>query len=637
VIYLIFQSERNRLAGMVQFTSIDDERVQEAYTASVDTSWSILSQSNLSFAPTYLAPFGVRWTTGERTLENGSLVNSLEVEAGITDVLFDDEMGGEMVSARYQDGQPWPTMTMTNNMTARLISEDEVSDIRGNLPNMLPDVPENFDYRDALRDSINLDRSTKIDEQLVNDGEITMTVHEGYRPWAGAWWPLKKGELIFGYEYSRDTFSGLIRNDIDPLKRDMDELSKEIRELRKDNENNENKDTIKEKRDEYTEKQEELVEMLNDFYDDIRSGLDGGKIIIADGKITKANEESEENNSEEGEEDTGWSFDLNELSPMDKFAVVEYLKGNRGVFGNQQNPFYISSWEILNSYNPGGDSWWGHCNGWAAAAILTNEPRESITVEIDEHSVEFTTADIKGLLTESHYSTHSHFYGERYNGEDDDIADLSPEHFHKIITFYLKEKGVPFVFDTTATEAVWNYPAWKAEVTIEEKDMSREEAKLNINLASLEEMSALEEVDEKLASDIIEFRENNGNIQDLEELLDIEGFSTLKHGKLFRTEIIEKTYDVTAKVRLTTDSVGNTHIDSDQNDPNSITKNWKYTLTVNEQGTITGGVWADEENHPDFAWAPYSNPKYTSSSRSENPYLSYKNIITHFGEEIERK
>jgi len=160
---------------------------------------------------------------------------------------------------------------------------------------------------------------------------------------------------------------------------------------------------------------------------------------------------------------------------------------------------------------------------------------------------------------------------------------------------------------------------------------------LNINLATLEELSALEEVDQELALSIIDFRESNGNLQTLEELSEVDGYSSLKHDKLFRTNSIEKTYDVVAKVKLTTDGVGNTYVDSDQDDPKSITKNWKYTLTVNEEGTITGGVWADENNHPDFAWAPYSNPKHTSSGRSENPYLSYKNIITHFGEEIERK
>ena len=51
--------------------------------------------------------------------------------------------------------------------------------------------------------------------------------------------------------------------------------------------------------------------------------------------------------------------------------------------------------------------------------------------------------------------------------EEDDVSDLSPAHFHKLITVFLKEEQVPLVFDTDAKEAVW-IPAWKADVVIEQ-------------------------------------------------------------------------------------------------------------------------------------------------------------------------
>lgn len=54
-------------------------------------------------------------------------------------------------------------------------------------------------------------------------------------------------------------------------------------------------------------------------------------------------------------------------------------------------------------------------------------------VEVDDITFEFSTADIKGLLTESHYSVSSRFYGKRFYGEDeDDIKDLNPANFQKI-------------------------------------------------------------------------------------------------------------------------------------------------------------------------------------------------------------
>ena len=633
VVYLVFQSDRNRLAGIVQFLTIDEERTQEAFSIdTVNASWSILSQSNLAIAPTYLAPFGARWSGGERALENGSYVYAEAVEEGTTDVIFSDEMGGELVSARYEEGQPWPTVTMSENLTARLLSAEDIQELRASLPDMRPNSGEEFDYRAALRESINLDRSTQLSEELVAEGEMYVMAEEGYRPWAGAWWPLKKGELIFGYEDDRHSLSDLVREDIDPIKEEMDTLSEEIRELNKKESTDEIEEQIEEKRELFTTKQKELVDILVEFYNQFRDDLDGGKITVSDGTISKP--AVIENEGEENEEvfEEAWTYELNTLSPMDKFALVEYLDGNAST-----NPFFLPAWEILNSYNPGGQSWWGHCNGWAAASILTNEPRETRTISVGGQDIDFTTADIKGLLTESHYSTRSHFYGERYNGEDDDITDLSPAHFHKLITFYLRDKGVPFVFDTDSSEPVWNFPVWKTEMAIEEADMSVEENKTNVNLATIEELAALEQIDEELAKAIVGYREKNGTIQTLEELKEIDGYTPNRHDDLLRTTIIEQTYDVVVEIYLTSDSVDNDHVDSDINAPESFSEIWRYTLTVNEKGTITGGVWENEEDHPDFAWVPYTNPKRSSDSGSENPYLNYGRLLSHFGDDIERK
>ena len=62
-------------------------------------------------------------------------------------------------------------------------------------------------------------------------------------------------------------------------------------------------------------------------------------------------------------------------------------------------------------------------------AILTNEPTESVTVTAGSEEITFSTGDIKGLLMELHYGVYAQFYGERYNGEEQDISDLSPAHF----------------------------------------------------------------------------------------------------------------------------------------------------------------------------------------------------------------
>ena len=69
-----------------------------------------------------------------------------------------------------------------------------------------------------------------------------------------------------------------------------------------------------------------------------------------------------------------------------------------------QNPFVGGG--LVNAEN----NWWGHCNGWAAAAALEREP----FYPIEADGITFEVADLKGLLTESYYSQVSDFSGSRY-------------------------------------------------------------------------------------------------------------------------------------------------------------------------------------------------------------------------------
>ncbi|MAA78807.1 MAG: hypothetical protein CL916_06070 [Deltaproteobacteria bacterium] len=626
VTYLIFTSSRNRLAGVIQFSNLDGERVEKAYSSKeLSQDWSVLSQSNLSMIPTYLAPYGSKWEGSDRMLSNGSFAVAEKQNDVITDVVFEDLMGGEVVATRYEAGMPWPTWTVSANLNARMLSAEELLEIRGNVPAMLPQAPENFDYRAALSRSINLDSAQAIAQEDITTGELEFVVHEGYRPWAGNWWPLKTGKLVFGYLEGKETISGLIREDADEIKLVMDELSTEIRELRKSEEDKE--EEIKAKQEEFSTKQKELVDLLVDFYNNLLRDLDGGVIRIEDGELRK------DAQGEEGEEGAqeGWSFPINSLSPMDKFAVSEYLSGN-----THPNPFYVSAWEILNSYNPGGADWWGHCNGWAAASILTHEPREERTITAGDTDITFSTADLKGLLTESHYSTQSIFYGERYNGEEDDIADLTPAHFHKLITFYLKEQGVPFVFDTTASEAVWNFPVWEAFVTMETASEINN-GTLNVNTATMEELAAvLDEFDTRTAWEIVTHRDEEGGFQEMDDLLFVDTYDPETMASLLRIDVHTKTLNVTTDLRFTTDGVDEEHIDEDIDAPEFFVKQVKYTLELDEKGNIIGGTWEDENEHPDFAWVPYLNPRKRSKRGSENPYLVYDNMLDAFGKEMDR-
>jgi competence ComEA-like helix-hairpin-helix protein len=318
---------------------------------------------------------------------------------------------------------------------------------------------------------------------------------------------------------------------------------------------------------------------------------------------------------------------------MDKVALQLYLDGK-----TTPNPFYMQAWELLNHYNPSGGTWWGHCNGWSAAAILMNEPTGSVNSSADGHSFSYTSADLKGLLTESHYSTYSHFYGSRYNGEDDDITDLSPKAFHKLVNFYIREQRVALVFDTTASEAVWNFPAWKTEATVLETTPAGLADLVNLNMASAEELDTLPEIGEALSQAIVEYRMTFGAFETVDDLTDVRGIgpATLSAVRdLVTADPFQRTFEVEAIVTLTTDGVSETFVDS--GDPSSFEKRWKYTLYTDAHGNVTGGEWEKDDDHPDFAWVPYSNPGQRSDGRNENPYLKYSDLLDIIGDDFERQ
>lgn len=613
VIYLVFREDRDRLAAIISFVNRDGERLEQAWSSrQLGRSWSPLSQSMLTALPTYLAPWSATYEDGEKTLENGSTMTTTASDGGVVDVFYDDEVGGGLVVSRYEKGAPWPTWTVTDSVDARLLSDDEVSAKRAQARVPVANTaPEDFDYRAALAAAVDIDAALTLDAETLAGG-FADTAYDGYRPWAGSWWPLSQASLVFGYD-GRDTLSDRIQSDIDPIKRDMDELSEAIRGMSEGSE----KDA---RISEYRSKQTELVNKLVTFYDTLLQDLDGGRLTVASGKVTHVD---------------GWSYDLDELSPLDKFALEQWAKGE-----SSPNPFYASAWEILNHYNPSGGSWWGHCNGWAAAAILTNEPTTTVTSSIKGESVGYTTADVKGLLTEAHYSTYSRFYGARYDGPDDDISDLTPAAFHRLVSFYIRDQGVPLVFDTSANEEVWNFPAWGVDITVVETTAEGPDAdKVNINTADAATLETLPGIGATLAGRIITYRETYGPFQTTEDLINVPGIGQSTYDEIKDQVTVDvnasaRTFEVEARVKLSTDGVEETHVDNGE--PESIEEVWSYTLTTDKDGLVLQGSWAQNDKHPDFAWVPYQNPTY-SSGNSENPYLDYSALLSIIGSDFERK
>jgi hypothetical protein len=94
-------------------------------------------------------------------------------------------------------------------------------------------------------------------------------------------------------------------------------------------------------------------------------------------------------------------------------------------------------------------TWYGHCNGWTAAAIRHAEPEKSVV----RNGVTFTPADIKGLLAEIYMYSDSEFLG----GVD---PAINPAVLHLTLGNWLGRGSHPVGMETAVGEVVINFPVF---------------------------------------------------------------------------------------------------------------------------------------------------------------------------------
>jgi hypothetical protein len=105
---------------------------------------------------------------------------------------------------------------------------------------------------------------------------------------------------------------------------------------------------------------------------------------------------------------------------------------------------------------PGIQDWWGHCNGWAAAAALVPEPRK----DASRQGVNFGVGDQKALFTEIAMEVSAEFFGTRYDTGGTSSAafqDVYPNQFFLVMTNYIG-RGFPVLLDRYTGSQVWNQP-----------------------------------------------------------------------------------------------------------------------------------------------------------------------------------
>lgn len=273
------------------------------------------------------------------------------------------------------------------------------------------------------------------------------------------------------------------------------------------------------------------------------------------------------------------TYDSARQSPADKLDAA---------LGNSN---WSASWEYYNhGYGRGAEDWWGHCNGWATAAIMDIEPRTARSV----NGVKFGVRDRKALLSEYWMESGADFTGTRvwdpYDVSSYAFWDVVPADFHLIMTNIVGRQKRSLIVDRYTGAEVWNQPIVAYEIApIKPRDY----------LGPDPEYYNLYRVNLKMTiwwgSDQVEPD-------------DVTPKFAWKENEFFEKRTLK--YELWVDAPLKFDSAGNLVSSGD--------------IIITNQGL--GGQWKNGINyellvdsHPDFIWIPVS---YAASSGYKNPRLN---------------
>ncbi|MCK5878423.1 MAG: hypothetical protein KAH24_01495, partial [Holophagae bacterium] len=107
-------------------------------------------------------------------------------------------------------------------------------------------------------------------------------------------------------------------------------------------------------------------------------------------------------------------------------------------------------WELEKHFKPDGESWYGHCNGWAAASVSEEEP----TTTVNNEGYTFYVGDLKGLWTMYYQGA----TGPVYQGPGGESLD--PFTFQTVLQTYLRDNEIPLLMDSDPTAEVWTWPIY---------------------------------------------------------------------------------------------------------------------------------------------------------------------------------
>lgn len=328
----------------------------------------------------------------------------------------------------------------------------------------------------------------------------------------------------------------------------------------------------------------------------------------------------------------------NNLSPLAKYdALIEKLEGKNpgsalyeltgdapgaGRFDHHVDPVEAAK------YQADGISfgWWGHCNGWAAAALAEREPHTPIELE----GIRFDVADLKGCLSEVFWGVQSDFTGSRYyspgwreahNTKAKELLDAlnagnpKPKAEYKDWYVTLLRK---WYSDDTKDLAGDHEPSYFKDTLVWFIDYYKEEY-----LDAFADIKA--DVFHKIIVTMIK-NQKKGVVFDMDAGEEVWNFPahaydtniTLKETRQDGTKV----FKVETTLYYQSDGVDVAVLGVVEHE-----QDYTYELTTDAQGKILSGEWTGGSvtTHPDFAWFPTYNK--TGPDTGENKKIEYGKLL----------
>lgn len=295
-------------------------------------------------------------------------------------------------------------------------------------------------------------------------------------------------------------------------------------------------------------------------------------------------------------------------SPMEVYGVLARV-GNEAHDWEKENH---SCDNLIGELKKSCESWWGHCNGWAAAAIKELEPRKPIKVGTQTLSV----AEQKGIYTELWLSSASLNAGwtdknkktgawvHDHNRPSESYKmfwDVSPRAFFLIFTNYVGAQKTGVVVDRFTGDEVWNQPiVGHRFLPIRKEDISQ------VRDGSRSYWSALIRVKIYWANDLGTAPGHISkpfDIKKVKDTEDVEYFGEDYEGRYLAFRLNFDQELVMSANGTTVTSVGRMIGDGI----------WEHQENSRQAGNL-------DETHPDFIWLP-TDPIQDYNGNYGNPYM----------------